>query len=50
MGVLLLLGFVRDSLFILVAAAALLDLRLAEIFSLSLIPPSLLLREPPLPW
>lgn len=47
-GVVFLLGLLRDSLFVLVAAAALLDL--AEISSLSLFPPSLLLHEPPLPW
>lgn len=43
-----LLGLLRDSLFVLVAAAALLDL--AEISLLSLFPPSLLLHELLLPW
>lgn len=50
MGVLAVHRFLSDYLFILVAAVAFLHMHISEIFTLPLFPPSLLLRELPLPW
>lgn len=50
MGVLVVHRFLGDCLFILAAAVAFLHLHISEIITLPLFPPSLLLREPPLPW